>query len=277
VLVDVDAATRNIDVNKLSESVRNHSRITGGLRPRAVVAVHLYGQSCDLPALRALCDEANLELIEDCAQAHGTKFGDARAGTFGAAAAFSFYPTKSLGAFGDAGAVVFRESAMADRCRALREYGWTRRYVSEFPGMNSRLDELQAAILTTKLRYVDSETAARQAVARIYDAGLSKIIDTPSVSAGTTHSYHLYVVRSAGRDSLQTWLSAAGIGSGVHYPVPVHLQPAYAGRVPLGLGGMAVTEELAREVISLPMHAFLPHRDASRVAEVVHDWSTSRR
>lgn len=277
VLIDVDASTRNIDLDKLSESVRNFSRLAGGLRPRAVVAVHLYGHSCDMAALSRLCAEEDLELIEDCAQAHGTKFGDARSGSFGSAAAFSFYPTKNLGAFGDAGAVAFRDAATANRCRALREYGWTRRYVSEFPGINSRLDELQAAILAAKLPHVDGEIAARQAVARTYDAGLSGVVETPTVSDGTTHAYHLYVVRCADRDSLRVSLENAGIGSGVHYPVPVHLQPAYAGRVPLGLGGLAVTEALAREVLSLPMHPFLASKDVDRIVEAVNGWAALHR
>jgi hypothetical protein len=228
-----------------------------------------------MAALKRLCDEHGLELIEDCAQAHGTKFGDARAGSFGSAAAFSFYPTKNLGAFGDAGAVAFRDSATADRCRALREYGWTTRYVSEFAGINSRLDEFQAAILSVKLRHLDAEVAARQAIARIYDAGLPGGIETPAVSRGTSHAYHLYVVRCAERDSLRTALEKAEIGSGIHYPVPVHLQPAYQGRVAVGSGGLSVTENLAREVLSLPMHPFLSPGDADRVVETISHWAKS--
>lgn len=277
VLVDVDASTRNIDVDKLAESVRNFPRTSGGVRPKAVLAVHLYGHSCDMRELKRLCDEEDLELIEDCAQAHGTKFGDGRAGSFGSAAAFSFYPTKNLGAFGDAGAVAFRDPVAANRCRALREYGWTSRYVSEFPGINSRLDEFQAAILSTKLRHLDSEVAARQAVACIYDAGLAGVIETPKVSPGTAHAYHLYVIRCENRDSLRTALEKAGIGSGVHYPVPVHLQPAYLNRVALGAGGFDVTETLAREVVSLPMHPFLPSGDAHRVVQTIKDWMSLRR
>jgi dTDP-4-amino-4,6-dideoxygalactose transaminase len=277
VFIDVDASTMNIDVDKLTDSVRNFSRIAGGLRPRAVVAVHLYGHSCDMPALMRLCEKEGLELIEDCAQAHGTKSAGARAGSLGAAAAFSFYPTKNLGAFGDAGAVAFRDSAVANRCRALREYGWTTRYVSEFTGLNSRLDELQAAILSAKLRYVDGEIAARQAVARIYDAALSGVVETPVVSAGTTHAYHLYVVRCRGRDSLRAALEHAGIGSGIHYPVPVHLQPAYLGRVPVGVGGLAVTEALSREILSLPMHPYLTSENVDHVVKAVKSWVELRR
>ena len=275
VLIDVDPSTMNIDIGKLSDSVRNFPGKSGGLRPRAVIAVHLYGHSCDMAALKRLCEEQNLELIEDCAQAHGTKFGGARAGSFGSAAAFSFYPTKNLGAFGDAGAVAFRDSATAARCRALREYGWTARYVSEFAGINSRLDEFQAAILSVKLRHLDDEVAARQSIARIYDAGLSGVIETPAVSRGTSHAYHLYVVRCAKRESLRTALEKAGIGSGIHYPVPVHLQPAYQGRVAVGSGGLSVTELLAREVLSLPMHPFLSSEDAHRVVETIGHWAKS--
>jgi dTDP-4-amino-4,6-dideoxygalactose transaminase len=276
VLVDVNASTRNIDIDKLSDSIRYLQRAAGGLRPRAVLPVHLYGHSCDMSALTRLCAEHGLELIEDCAQAHGTRYEGARAGSFGSAAAFSFYPTKNLGAFGDAGAVVFRDSAAANRCRALREYGWTKRYVSEFTGINSRLDELQAAILATKLPHLDEEISARQAIARMYDDALSGLIETPVVSRETRHAYHLYVVRCTERDSLRSSLEQAGIGSGVHYPVPVHLQPAYSGRVPLGRGGLAVTEALAREVLSLPMHPFLVPEQVQRVIEAVSDWVKRR-
>jgi dTDP-4-amino-4,6-dideoxygalactose transaminase len=276
VLVDVDAATRNIDMDKLAESVGHFSKISGKLRPKAVVAVHLYGQACDMNALRSLCSDNGLLLIEDCAQAHGTTFGGARVGSFGEAAAFSFYPTKNLGAFGDAGAVVFRDAAAAARCRALREYGWTSRYVSEYSGINSRLDEFQAAVLSVKLTHLDTEIAKRRAVARAYDAGLAGTVETPRVAAGSEHAYHLYVIRCAERDSLRTSLQGAGIGSGIHYPVPVHLQPAYRDRVPLGLGGLEVTEALAGEILSLPMHPFLSMQDVSRVIASVQDWAAAR-
>lgn len=276
VVIDVDASSRNIDVGKLSESIRNFSRISGKLRPKAVVAVHLYGQSCDMNALRRVCEEGDLHLIEDCAQAHGTTFGGSRAGSFGVAAAFSFYPTKNLGAFGDAGAVVFRDAAAATRCRALRQYGWTSRYISEFSGINSRLDEFQAAVLSVKLQHLDAEIAKRREIARSYDAGLADAVETPRVSAGSEHAYHLYVVRCADRESLRTRLQNAGVGSGIHYPVPVHLQPAYRDRIPLGLGGLAVTEALAGEILSLPMHPFLSPEDVDRVVRVVKDWAGSR-
>ena len=276
ILVDVDASTYNIDVNKLSETVRGFAKISRTLRPRALLAVHLYGLSCDMAALMRICSEAGLDLIEDCAQAHGAKFDGEPAGSRGVAATFSFYPTKNLGAFGDAGAVAFRDATLEQRCWALREYGWTKRYVSEFTGINSRLDEIQAAVLSVKLKHLEDEIAARQAVARRYDAALRGILEIPAVPSKSEHSYHLYVARCAARDSLRSHLQEAGIGSAVHYPVPVHLQPAYAGRLPLGVGGLAVSEALAHEVISLPMHPFLSAEDVERVVGAVRDWRRSR-
>jgi dTDP-4-amino-4,6-dideoxygalactose transaminase len=277
VLIDVDPGTMNIDVEKLSATLKDVNRFAPGLRPKAILAVHLYGAPCDISSLEKLCEDHGLELIEDCAQAHGTRYGGKRTGCFGVAAAFSFYPTKNLGAFGDAGAVVFRDSAAANRCRALREYGWTTRYVSEYCGINSRLDEFQAAILGAKLPQLDSEIAARRALARIYDDGLSAAVQTPEVSPGAEHAYHLYVIRTASRDALRTRLQQAGIGSGIHYPVPVHLQPAYLNRVPIGAGGLAVTETLAREILSLPMHPFLDAGDAQEVVDTVKTWASSGR
>lgn len=277
VLIDVDPGTMNIDIEKLSATLDDVHRFAPGLRPKAILAVHLYGAPCDISSLQKLSEDHGLELIEDCAQAHGARYGDKTTGSFGVAAAFSFYPTKNLGAFGDAGAVVFRDSAAADRCRALREYGWTTRYVSEYCGINSRLDEFQAAILGAKLPHLDAEIAARQALARIYDAGLSAAVQTPQVSPGAEHAYHLYVIRTASRDALRTRLEQAGIGSGIHYPVPVHLQPAYLNRVPIGAGGLAVTETLAREILSLPMHPFLDAGDAHEVVDTVKTWASSGR
>lgn len=274
VLVDVDPASRNIDLSKLAESIRALPRLAPGIKPRAVLPVHLYGHACDMDGLIDLCRRHELELVEDCAQAHGTRSGGRRAGTFASAAAFSFYPTKNLGAFGDAGAVAFADRALARRCRALREYGWTSRYVSEYAGINSRLDEFQAAILSVKLPHLDAEVARRRTVALMYQQGLADLrgaLELPSEASGTEHAYHLYVVRCRERDALRSFLDSRGVGSAVHYPVPVHLQPAYRGRIPLGAGGLPVTEALAREVLSLPMHAFLSPESIQEVIEAVRD------
>ena len=169
VLVDIDPATYTIDPTKLEEAVK--AAKAKGARPSAVIAVHLYGHACDLAAISDICRRHDLVLIEDCAQAHGATIGGKRVGTVGEAATFSFYPTKNLGAFGDGGAVVTHDKALAERCAAIRQYGWRERYLSDMTGMNSRLDEIQAAMLGVRLKRLDAEIAARRAVAARYDAG----------------------------------------------------------------------------------------------------------
>ncbi len=221
-----------------------------GLPPiRAVVPVHLYGQVADIEVIESLCRRHGTALIEDCAQAHGAKRNGRMAGTFGDAATFSFYPTKNLGALGDGGMVVARDAAVAARIAALRQYGWTRHYISDEVGINSRLDELQAAILRVKLAHLGAGNARRREIARAYDEILGD--RAPRRRKGSEHVYHLYVVRVTDRDRLQARLRERGVGSGVHYPMPVHLQPAYARRVALGPSGCAGSERAAGEVLSL--------------------------
>ena len=273
VLVDIDPASYTIDPAKLEEAVRAFAASGRAGRPRAVIAVHLYGQPCDLAAIRDICGRFDLFLIEDCAQAHGAEWRGARVGHFGDLACFSFYPTKNLGAFGDGGAVVTNDARLAGLAAAYRQYGWRERYVSDLAGMNTRLDEIQAAMLAVRLTRLDQEIAARRHVAARYDAALAGIIDTPKVHKDARHAYHLYVVRHARRDLLAAALKEAGIGSAVHYPVPVHLQKAYAGRVALSPSGHGETERAAREVLSLPMHPFLTEEDVVRVTAAVKDWA----
>lgn len=239
-----------------------------GLPPiRAVVPVHLYGQVADVEVIGTLCRRHGIALIEDCAQAHGAKRNGRLAGTFGDAASFSFYPTKNLGALGDGGAVVARDPALAARIAALRQYGWTRHYISDAVGVNSRLDELQAAILRVKLRHLDAANARRRAIAREYDAVLGS--RAPRQRRGSEHVYHLYVVRVPDRDRTQARLRESGIGSGVHYPVPVHLQPAYAGRVMLGPARCVETERAAAEILSLPLYPELTDEQVARVCAAI--------
>jgi dTDP-4-amino-4,6-dideoxygalactose transaminase len=259
VLVDVEPSSCTMDLDRLEETLAR-----GGHRFRAVVAVHLYGRPLDVMRLRAVCDRAGLVLVEDCAQAHGAVVEGRRVGSFGDVAAFSFYPTKNLGALGDGGAVVTKDAALAERVRLLREYGWRERYKSDVPGKNSRLDELQAALLRVKLRHLDDDNQARRRVARAYDAALDGQVAPPAAHPG--HVYHQYVVQAPDRAGLAAHLKARGIGTLVHYPFPVHEQPAYAGRIAVGAGGLAVTERLAREVLSLPM---FPQLEAAQVEAVV--------
>jgi len=224
-------------------------------RTRAIIAVHLYGHPADLDSLRVLANKHSLYLIEDCAQAHGARYKGKRVGTFGDAASFSFYPTKNLGALGDGGAVVVNDHDLYDKLKLLREYGWKDRYVSSISGFNSRLDELQAAILRVKLCYLDKENDARRKLAKEYDKLLSSAgITLPKEKSKSKHVYHLYVVRipDGERDNVQAALKQKDIITSVHYPVAVHQQPAYLSMQ--GPRGLPVTEKLMDEVLSLPIY-----------------------
>jgi dTDP-4-amino-4,6-dideoxygalactose transaminase len=228
---------------------------------RAVIVVHIYGQAAALDEILALAARHGVAVIEDCAQAHGATHGGRKLGTFGDAAAFSFYPTKNLGAFGDAGAVATRDAALAARLRALRQYGWRLRYVSDVPGINSRLDETQAAVLRVKLQTLDAGNARRREIAAAYDAALAGTgIAPPRRRPGCAHVFHQYVVQLDERDEVQRILAEQGVGTGIHYPVPVHLQPAYADRLPMGPMGCRETALAAGRILSLPMYPEL--RDA---------------
>ncbi|MSP02644.1 MAG: DegT/DnrJ/EryC1/StrS family aminotransferase [Acetobacteraceae bacterium] len=241
-----------------------------GLPPiRAVIPVHLYGQVADVEVIGSLCRRYGALLIEDCAQAHGAKRNNRMAGTFGDAATFSFYPTKNLGALGDGGAVVARDPELAGRIAALRQYGWTRHYISDVVGVNSRLDELQAAILRVKLTYLHAGNTRRREIARVYDGVLGS--RAPLRRRGSEHVYHLYVVRVPERDAVQARLRERGIGTGIHYPVPVHLQPAYEGRIALGPSRCVETERAAASVMSLPLYPELTEAQVAQVCGAL-DW-----
>jgi dTDP-4-amino-4,6-dideoxygalactose transaminase len=219
-----------------------------------------------------MASEAGIRVIEDCAQAHGARYRDRIVGTMGDLGCFSFYPTKNLGAIGDGGAVIGNDEALLDRIRRLRQYGWTpeSRYVSQEEGINSRLDEMQAAILRVKLAHLNSWNLRRQSLAAAYDQLLPETVVKPVRSSGTDHVYHLYVVRTSQRDRLMADLKEVGIGSGIHYPVPVHMMPAYSevARMPTPL---PETERLVNEIVSLPMHPMLSDADVERVALAVTD------
>ena len=237
---------------------------------RAVIPVHLYGQPAALGAIVAACRSHDVPVIEDCAQAHGATIGGHRVGTFTEAATFSFYPTKNLGALGDGGMVATRDAALGEDIAALRQYGWRTHYISEAVGVNSRLDELQAAILRVKLEHLDRQNARRQAIAAAYDDALRGTSIKPPVRRdGVGHVYHLYVLRVPDRAGLQARLRAEGIGTGIHYPSPVHMQPAYRGRVALGPSGCRATEIAAEEVLSLPMYPELTDAQLAHVCEAL--------
>jgi len=235
-------------------------------RTRAIVAVHLYGQAADLGALTAIAERRNLFVIEDCAQAHGASWDGRRLGSVGRFGCFSFYPTKNLGAIGDGGLVATNDPKLSARCRELREYGWNSERESVLGGLNSRLDELQAAILRVKLAHLDSDNAARQRIASVYDSALAAgPWRLPERRPGATHVFHQYVLRSSERDALLAALRSEGVAAGIHYPMPVHRQRAYAGRI-RGSDALTETERAAREVLSLPMY---PELEEAQVDAVV--------
>jgi dTDP-4-amino-4,6-dideoxygalactose transaminase len=233
---------------------------------RAVIPVHLYGQAADLTPIMAACARHGVAVIEDCSQAHGATLNGRKLGTFTEVAAFSVYPTKNLGALGDGGILATSDPARAARLAALRQYGWRTHYISGEAGMNSRLDELQAAILRVKLRHLDRLNARRQTIADAYDVALAGgDVRPPARRNGASHVFHQYVVRAADRASVQARLRSLGIGTGVHYPMPVHLQPAYRGRLALGPSGCAASERASAEVLSLPMFPELTNEQVERV------------
>jgi dTDP-4-amino-4,6-dideoxygalactose transaminase len=238
-------------------------------RTRAIMPVHLYGQPADMAALAEIAQRHSLALIEDAAQAHGARHGGRRVGSLGTAAGFSFYPGKNLGALGDGGAVVTSDAALADHVRRLRNYGATRKYVHEVQGVNSRLDELQAALLRVKLRHLDDWNAARRDAVSRYRKGLADAgVVLPSEAPHAESVWHLFVVRSHARDALQSHLAARGVGSVIHYPVPPHLQGAYRDG-PWRQGALPLAERLAGEVLSLPMGPTVTPAQIEAVAAAV--------
>ncbi len=274
VFVDVDPQRYTMSPESLEQAItavkRNPSAAPG--KPRAVLVVHLYGCPADLDAIGAIARRHDLLLIEDCAQAHGALHNGRRTGSIGAAAAFSFYPTKNLGAIGDGGAVTTNDPGVAQRVRMLREYGWRERYISDITGVNSRLDPLQAGILGAKLPHLDADIGRRQQVARQYDQALAASdLTLPRVPKSVSHVYHQYVVRCSERDGFREHLKQQGIGTLIHYPAPVHEQPAYRDRlmqvVPLGR-----TEQIAREVLSLPMYPELTDEQVTATMQAVLTW-----
>jgi dTDP-4-amino-4,6-dideoxygalactose transaminase len=221
---------------------------------RAIIPVHLYGQPAEMEPIVAVARRHGLAVIEDACQAHGARYMGRRTGSLGDAAAFSFYPSKNLGAYGDGGMVVTNDPVIADRVRLLRNLGQKVRYHHQIKGFNHRLDTLQAAILYTKLPHLDERNAGRRRAAALYDQLLADLpLITPKVAAGRDHVYHLYVIRVRERDILHAYLSEAGIATGIHYPIPIHLQDAFdeLGYQP---GDFPVTEQYAGEILSLPMY-----------------------
>ena len=269
ILADVDEDTLTLDRASAENALTSATRF--------LLPVHLYGGLADVEGLTALADSLNLTIVEDCAQSHGALFRGRGAGTFGAAAAFSFYPSKNLGAYGDGGAVATSNPKVAERLSQLRQYGWSRRDFAEQEGWNSRLDEIQAAILSAKLPFLAKENARRLEIANRYDAAFADLpLRRLAVRPGSTPARHLYPVRVDDRDALRKSLSEKGVETAVHYPVPLHLQPAYAflGRK---AGDFPVSEKACATIVSLPLHAALTDEQVEMVIGAVVAFFEGRR
>lgn len=267
VFVEIDPVTMVMSAAALEETLARH-----GGAVKAVMPVHLYGHPADMPAILAVARRHRAKVLEDCAQSHGAVVAGRKAGTWGDAAAYSFYPTKNLGALGDGGAVASADPAVAEQVRLRRQYGWRTRYVSEISGRNSRLDELQAAVLRVKLKYLESENEKRRMLAAHY---LEKLGPTglmlPVVAPGVVPVWHQFTVRTPRRDALLAFLAGRGIHAGVLYPVPLHRQPAYADAEV----HLPETERACAQVLSLPVHPGLELADVDRVAVEVIRWLAS--
>ena len=262
VLVDVDPRSYTIDPAAIERAI--------GPRTRAIVAVHLYGQAADMEAIGTIARHRRIKVIEDCAQAAGARAGGRRAGSIGDLGCFSFYPTKNLGAIGDGGAITTQDATLAGRLRRLRQYGWDDARETDEVGVNSRLDPLQAAILRCKLSFLDADNARRAALAERYRKGLAGLpLALPETRPETSHAYHLYVVACADRAGLKQHLAQAGIGTAIHYAVPVHRHKGYAERIRLPTSGLPVTEGLADTILTLPLFPELADEDCDRVVTAV--------
>lgn len=261
VLVEPEEVSFNLDRRGIEAVLTDRTRV--------LLPVHLYGRLADMPSIRALAEEHGLLVLEDAAQAHGASLGERKAGSWGHAAGFSFYPGKNLGALGDAGAITTDDAELADVVRALRNYGSHEKYRNAYKGVNSRLDEIQAAMLRVKLKHLDTQTAQRRGVARAYLTSIrNPLIALPDWGEESQHVWHLFVVRCAQREALQQHLAAEGVQTLIHYPTPPHRQDAYYSE--LGALDLPLTEQLHREVLSLPMGPTLTEADVQRVISAVN-------
>ena len=261
VFIDVDPASYTMDPALVETAITPRTKV--------LLPVHLYGQSADLDRLLDIARRHNLEVVEDACQAHGATYKGRKVGTFGIASCFSFYPGKNLGCLGEGGAVISNDKALAERMRLLRDHGSVRKYEHRVPGYNYRMEGLQGGFLSVKLKHLDEWNQRRREAAREYGAALRDSgLVLPAEMPYGEHVYHLYVIQAPDREALRESLSAAGIETGLHYPVPLHLQEAYAD---LGYtkGKFPVSEHLADHILSLPMHPYISHSEIEKVASVL--------
>lgn len=261
IFVDIDPKSFNLDAGKIEQAITK--------KTKAIMPVHLYGQMASIEEIMKIAAKHNLLVIEDCAQAHGAEYKGKKAGSFGACGAFSFYPSKNLGAYGDGGCIITNNKKLAEKIRALRDYGQSGRYNHLYLGLNSRLDELQAAILRVKLRYLDAWNKKRKQLAKIYNRQLSKIgTVVPAELKNYFHIYHLYVIRTGKRDELVKYLFKNGIQAGVHYPKLVYQQPAYKD-FSKEIISCPIAEKCCREIVSLPLYPELTVKQVEYICDVI--------
>jgi len=264
IFVEPDEQTYNINPDLIEEKITK--------KTKAIMPVHLYGQVCDMDPINEIAKKYNLKVIEDAAQAHGATYKGRKCGTLGDASGFSFYPTKNLGALGDAGAITTNDKELAEKVRALGNYGSEKHYYNKYMGFNSRLDEMQAAILRVKLRYLEEFNKERKMIARLY---LSNLQDTdlilPYVPEWAEPVWHQFVIKTKKRDELQEYLKSKGIGTLIHYPLPVHLQEAYK-HLGYKKGDFPIAEKMANEVLSLPMWVGLKKEEIEFISIIIKSY-----
>ena len=252
----------NIDASKIEEKITD--------KTKAILVVHLYGQASNMEPVQALCKKYSLRLVEDCAQSHGAKFDGQTTGTFGDIGCFSFYPSKNLGAFGDAGAIVTNNDKIAEDTRVFRNYGSEKRYYNKVVGANSRLDELQAGLLRVRLKHLNDLAEEKERICTKYLSGIhNSKIELPRIRKGATHIWHQFVIRSSERNELMKYLDERGIGTIIHYPIPPHLSEAYA-YLGLKKGDLPVTERFADSVLSIPLYNGMTEEEQEYVIEAIN-------
>ncbi|EHJ4416197.1 DegT/DnrJ/EryC1/StrS family aminotransferase [Campylobacter upsaliensis] len=262
ILIEPELRTYNIDPNRIEANISS--------KTKAIMVVHLYGKVCDMDKISTIAQKYNLKLIEDCAQAHGAIYSGQRVGSFGDAAGFSFYPGKNLGALGDAGAVLCKDEALATKIRALANYGSLKKYENIYQGLNSRLDELQAGILSIKLKMLDKDNEARRRIAQIYLKNIKhKDVILPCCEKEEGHVWHCFVIRTPFRDALVKYLKQNGIETIIHYPIAPHKQECYKDLSHLSL---PLSEQIHNEVLSLPISPVMSEEDALRITDLINNF-----
>jgi len=263
VFVDINEKTQTIDVKKIEGKITK--------RTKAIICVHLYGHSCDMDPILDLGRKYNLKIIEDCAQAHGAEYKGLRVGSLGDIGCFSFFPAKILGAFGDAGAITTNNSAIAEKIRLYSNHGRTSKHKSILEGYNSRMDTIQAAILNAKLPHLEKWIGQRKTISKKYSEKLNEEVEVPEEAPWGSHAYYMYVIRTSKRDELKEYLKKGGIGTGIHYPIPLHLQGAYD-YLKYKKYNFPIAEKLAEEILSLPLYPELTKEKQTYIINKIREF-----